>query len=319
MSLPDRPCSKCPPTAVVAGPAVLSTRDADYCAACLRADMYSRFARTFLSRGSALVKGRALCLAWSGGPSSSLLLHFVRSFVDAGKSEYVKAQFSRVFVCIVDCSCLLEPACDNAKLDAIESDFAGMKSVAESMGFEFLRVPVESVFDTDVVLGFDDDRRLKLRTRADGATPKSLFLDLFASFKTTPAKNPTTSAHLLQTLVSRLLTQTALMHGCATLMYGPNATSIAANIVSQTAIGGGFTLPNEISLEYCVPDTDLVVVRPIRDILWAEIEKLCDLEKVSRFDNVSKMTQGLFGGIIGGSMGSLGGNVSKLTVQDLAL
>ncbi|KAJ3231507.1 Cytoplasmic tRNA 2-thiolation protein 2 [Chytriomyces hyalinus] len=248
----------------------------------------------------------------------------MNTFLNKTLKNNTAARFSSVVVCVVDYSCLLSKS-----RESIESEMKEMQTVVESFGFTFKRVPLESVFANEngdlglhlVADGADEQIRL-LQHRGEapqGATPLSHTLSLFESLRTTPASNATTAVSLLSTLVKRLLIRTALANNCTSLIMGPNASTIAGSIVTATALGGGFNLPNDISLEYKVPGANLVIFRPIRDLLWIEVEKIVQVDSVQIFHAVAHMADGLFGSLVaapGADHNNM--NVSKMTIQDLA-
>ncbi|KAJ3063996.1 hypothetical protein HDU98_000267 [Podochytrium sp. JEL0797] len=219
--------------------------------------MFGRFSKAYIAKGSVLPKGEAACLAWSGGLSSSLLLHYLDAFLNRIMKQNVTPRFSSLVVCVVDYSCLLSPE----KKIQVEAEVVEMRALVESKHFEFHRIRLESAFEN-----------------MEGNLDRVLVADLECM----------------------------------------NASTIASQIVTQTALGGGFNLPNEISLEYKPPGTDLVIFRPIRDLLFAEVEKVIELEHVRHFPVVSGMSEGLFGGVVAGKVGKEGASVAKMTIQDLA-
>ncbi|KAJ3222006.1 hypothetical protein HDU81_010203 [Chytriomyces hyalinus] len=214
---------------------------------------------------------------------------------------------------------------------SIGSEMKEMQTVVESFGFTFKRVPLESVFANEngelgsylAADASDETEQIRLLQHngeaPQGATPLSHTLSLFESLRTTPASNATTAVSLLSTLVKRLLIGTALANNCTSLIMGPNATTIAGSIVTATALGGGFNLPNDIALEYKVPGANLVIFRPIRDLLWIEVEKIVEVDSVQIFEGVAHMADGLFGSLVaapGADHNNM--NVSKMTIQELA-
>ncbi|KAI9328287.1 hypothetical protein BDR26DRAFT_923532 [Obelidium mucronatum] len=310
-------CEKC-----TQNEAVFKTRGSEYCGDCLKPDMFARFTKAFSAKGSVLPRGEAVCVAWSGGLSSTLLLSYMNSFLNKNLKQNVSPRFSSVIVCVVDYSCLLS---EDRRL-IVKDDMKKMQSIVESCNFKFLRVPLESAFENETGsldnslvadLSSSDMLRLKLQTSKGSVDSVSQTLSLFSSFQTVPATNPTTPITLLHTLTTRLLRRTATSNNCTTLVTGLNASSIASIIVTQTALGGGFNLPNEISREYKVPNSEIITFRPIRDLLFAEVEKLIELDGISHFPAVASMCEGLFGGVVG-SVGTEGASVAKMTIQDLA-
>jgi hypothetical protein len=123
---------------------------------------------------------------------------------------------------------------------------------------------------------------------------RQLLLQLFNSIT-----SPTTATSLQKTLINRLLLTTAAKHNCKTLMTASNATTLASVIVYQLALGGGYTLPLDISYDtvFSVKSNfrhdkelqsrentdqsnvvDIVLFRPFRDILETELEQYRDFE-----------------------------------------
>ncbi|KAJ3295084.1 Cytoplasmic tRNA 2-thiolation protein 2 [Rhizoclosmatium sp. JEL0117] len=319
-------CAKCVRDGNGDRASVIATRGSEYCADCFKVDMFGRFTKAYTTKESLLPRGEPVCVAWSGGLSSSLLVHYMNLFLNKNFKQNVSPRFSVVYVCVVDYSCLLP----EEKQQIVNQEIEAMQSIAEGYNFNFKRIPLESAFtnengdlDSTLVADLTSPEILQLKfescstSKTSTATPVSRTLDLFASFKSTPAANPTTAVTLLNTLTTRLLRRAASTYNCTTLMTGSNASTIAAQIVTQTALGGGFNLPNEISLEYKVPNTDIVTFRPIRDLLFGEVEKLVELDEIAQFPGVAGMAEGLFGGVVG-SVGTEGASVAKMTIQDLA-
>ncbi|KAI9001643.1 hypothetical protein BC832DRAFT_562229 [Gaertneriomyces semiglobifer] len=255
-------CHKCK-----SSPPVVDMKRVMYCKACFKDSVQYRF-RGSLLRTHRAADGEKALIAFSGGPSSRLLLHVLAQFHNPGNEGVGKKprKFSDVVVCHVDQSALLG---DTDAPTAVEK-------IASAYGLEFIHVKLESVFENQ-----------------DGSDP-GLFMsedvsdeDANAFYLRYHATSSLSSAERLRQCIDALgkmsakedmvrhLTQYALRMasrraGCKVLFLGTNATRMAIDVLSLTSKGRGFALPNEVSL-----DTDwhdgLILLRPIRDILSKEV------------------------------------------------
>ncbi|KAJ3416052.1 Cytoplasmic tRNA 2-thiolation protein 2 [Chytridiales sp. JEL 0842] len=159
-----------------------------------------------------------------------------------------------------------------------------IERVAKLNGFSYLQVPIENVFlNKDGVLDLafassamsnESELIMSAYRPTSATTPKALLQTLFNSLK-----SPTTAASVTSAFLNRLLISTAFQHQCQSLIVGSNATTIAAQVVTRTAEGAGFGLPLEIALEQVFKEDgreNLVVFRPLRDLMHTEIEKYAE-------------------------------------------
>ncbi|KAI8618541.1 hypothetical protein BC830DRAFT_1166081 [Chytriomyces sp. MP71] len=326
-------CGKCGTGA----PSVLETRGCAYCADCLRTDIFGRFSKQFASKESRLPRAEPVCVAWSGGISSSLLIHYLDNFLNKTLRKGVAPRFSTVVVCHVDYQMLLP----QHNHEAYEAELTEMEKLARSFEFAFLRIPIQSAFISDsgaldltlvadleactpgLALHLAAPHTLPPSSTTEPHTAESLLQNLFTAVKQSPNTNATTAASLLQILTHRLLLRTAHKTGCSSLLTGSNAATLAARIVTTTALGGGFNLPHEIALETIIPSekANFVVFRPLRDLLPAEVAAAARIAGVPPFPTVAHAPRALFGAALHPPAGAPGAgdvNVARMTVQELA-
>lgn len=306
-------CCKCKTTK-----STIVIRYAEYCDPCFLVALDSKF-RTALRncRPLRVITPENVMLAFSGGPSSRSLIHLFDVFHSlppevAGNKLQPKI-YNDIHVCHIDESCLMEQK--EAAQQAISSSLtpsptdhplssmAQAEKIAAVYGYEFHGMRIEDIYDpewTDTEC-FEAVALLltslpKDQLAISGQAPELLtqILPLTSSATTKLSRQNkinklkalmsactslTAKETILQHFRSSLLTQQARKSGCTMLALGDSATRVAIQIIGLTAIGRGYSLPHETSLESKWVK-DVKVIRPLKDCLTKELDICCRLNNL---------------------------------------
>ncbi|KAF9393130.1 Cytoplasmic tRNA 2-thiolation protein 2 [Podila verticillata] len=306
-------CCKCKTTK-----STIVIRYAEYCDPCFLVALDSKF-RTALRncRPLRVVTPENVMLAFSGGPSSRSLIHLFDVFHSlppevAGNKLQPKI-YNDIHVCHIDESCLMEQ--EEAAQQAISSSstpsptdhplssMAQAEKIAAVYGYEFHGMRIEDIYDpewTDTEC-FEAVALLltslpKDQLAISGQAPELLTQILPLSSSTTTKLSRqnkinklkalmsacttlTAKETILQHFRSSLLTQQARKSGCTMLALGDSATRVAIQIIGLTAIGRGYSLPHETSLESKWVK-GVKVIRPLKDCLTKELDICCRLNNL---------------------------------------
>ncbi|KAJ3129543.1 Cytoplasmic tRNA 2-thiolation protein 2 [Nowakowskiella sp. JEL0407] len=227
---PQKICGKCR-TAV---PSVY-VRRSFYCRPCFNDSVIHRF-RTVLQRKDLLPDDLSVLLAYSGGPSSSTMLHLIKDFHSQNGRK--KQKFKSISVCHIDESILgYQTPEDIQKITAAVSD----------SGLNLTCIKLEDCFT-----GTETEKSQKFNGMMELVSDNSAREDLVFNIKID------------------LLLREARRTICKGLLMGCNATRLAIRIISQTSKGRGFALPIDIATETDYYK-DVVVLRPMKEILSKEV------------------------------------------------
>ncbi|KAK6092891.1 Cytoplasmic tRNA 2-thiolation protein 2 [Batrachochytrium dendrobatidis] len=267
-------CNKCK----VETPSIIVKR-AEFCRSCFLDSVGHRF-RGNLSKSS-IPEGSKLMVAFSGGPSSRALLQTMNDYcrVDS-ENNRKKRKFPEFCVCYVDQSSIL---------DSHASDASKITAVVNSYQRELFIVSLEVVFEEHAPallkthIGVDDtisassSFNIELEKNAKKVDSRLLVQQMFGTLSSMTSKED-----LLHYLTLHTLVREAKAQGCAGILLGDTATSVAINVISNTCKGRGLSLPADIMDSEWYQDVH--ILRPMRDILSKEIgifNRLSKLETVA--------------------------------------
>ncbi|KAF8349145.1 hypothetical protein F5887DRAFT_1243197 [Amanita rubescens] len=271
-------------------------RHAVFCKACFFPFVTAKFKRALdpfinekadASRRKVLKASGNLLLGFSGGIGSTILLDLINQHYMApaamtingkpkgGKDHPRNDQVWRnVYVCYVEtCAAFPEDAKDRTE------DIR--KVVEQYENAEFIPLRLEDAFDhdwwtrhgentqfSDIALDMSNED-LPLTSRSSiQSLPPSEALRLYLSSLPTQTAFATT----IQTLIRRLLLQTAHSTGSSHLLLGTSSTSLSIAHISSIAQGGGFVVREEAQEEWTpaahtsLERKKIRVIRPLRDV-----------------------------------------------------
>jgi hypothetical protein len=185
------------------------------CYPCLEAQILNKLRGTLKAPG-ALAHSGTMVVAFSGGPSSSLLLHLLNSMRDPSVQWYDKRKmaFELTVVHVVED-------------DAVAAAAAAVAARVAPDGVEFVSVPLSDVFEAE-----EPDK-----TRRDAR-----LAELLAA-----VRDPTGAADLRAMLRLRVLLERCRRVEATVLAFGDNAAATAAAAVAAVVKGGGYSVPGASS------------------------------------------------------------------------
>ncbi|KAI8905671.1 hypothetical protein DFJ77DRAFT_478576 [Powellomyces hirtus] len=262
-------CHKCKEA-----PPVVDMKRVQYCRPCFIESVLYRF-KLAVMRGSKEPDGAKVCIAVSGGPSSSLLLEGMKRFHAIDPTNPRKRRkFSEMIVCYIDTAAVL-----GHSEKAVE-----IEQAAKEAGFEFFRVPLESVFlnpdgsDPGVLvpqgINAQEIIQLQMIQQSTSVTPAERLQQCVHALGKATAKE-----EMLELLTWKVIIRLAKQEGCAVVARGDNSTRMAVNVIAQTSRGRGFGMPVEMS-EHAGWYKGITIVRPLRDILAKEVAVFNRFEQI---------------------------------------
>ncbi|KAG0341427.1 Cytoplasmic tRNA 2-thiolation protein 2 [Podila horticola] len=299
-------------------------RYAEYCDPCFLVALDSKFRTALRNcRPLRVITPENVMLAFSGGPSSRSLIHLFDVFHSlppevAGNKLQPKI-YNDIHVCHIDESCLMEQE-EAAQQDLSSSStptsltehplssMAEAKKIAAVYGYEFHGMQIEDIYDPEwtdsecfeavallltslpkdqlAISGQAPELLSQILPLPTLTTAKLSRQDKIKKLKALMSACTTLTAKetILQHFRSSLLTQQARKSGCTMLALGDSATRVAIQIIGLTAIGRGYSLPHETSLESKWVK-DVKVIRPLKDCLTKELEICCRLNSLEQIEH----------------------------------
>jgi len=208
-------------------------------------------------------KSEKALVAFSGGPSSSSLLHALHHII-IDKNEKFLFDITVVYI---DESAVLN-LCETERQDTNKE----IERVLISYSFPFLLIPLEKVFSTESV-GFSFHSLNQLASN-DIKNNIMEFVDkerdqLRSVFHNT--KSNCSKEDLLIFLRNHLLAQIARSMRIDTVIFGSCATRLSNILISYTCKGRGYSVGQELEPLNCSKYDGLRLLRPMRDFLSKEI------------------------------------------------
>ena len=240
-------CMKCSQRAVVC----VRLND-PLCESCFLAYFTHKF-RATLGKSRLVRHGEKVLLAFSGGPSSSAMLHLVTE----GFSDRVprKLRFQPGVVFIDECA--LFPDMNGSEIGK------KIQGIVSGGGFPFHSARLEDVFGSkDAKSAREMDSEMNDDGNNDAETQLKV---LFQSICTLTAKED-----LLRSLQGRVLLEVARREGYSKVMLGDSATRLAVRLLSNISQGRGAAVPYDTGFG---DDRhgDVVFIRPMREFMAKEV------------------------------------------------
>ncbi|XP_060080255.1 cytoplasmic tRNA 2-thiolation protein 2-A-like [Ylistrum balloti] len=261
---PGRKCMKCHTEN-----AILITRVNDaFCKACFMVYVTHKF-RATIGKSKLVRDGEKVLVAYSGGPSSSCLLHLITEGLS--QRAHKKLRFTPGIV-FIDESAVL----DNLVQDGV-ADKERIAELMENVGYPCHTRYLEEALclDQDGLLPKAD---LSSLTEADQSSfctaaihsnsldrARTEIKSLFSSIKSLTARED-----MLNKLRQRLLMEVAKVQGYSKVMTGHCGTRLAVNLLSDISQGRG----SHVAMDTAFSDTrypDIMFVRPIRGFSSKEV------------------------------------------------
>ncbi|SAM09220.1 hypothetical protein [Absidia glauca] len=263
----NEPCCKCKTEL-----STVRLRHTFYCNKCFVYTFVGKY-RSNLNRSKAIgrKKGKVL-LACSGGPSSIAMLHLTSTFMVINPNEKKKvAMVPSAVVCHIDESTLFgEQEGSSAKLQAmVETKYPQLSFLSQRM---------EDVFDADFekrmknMAGTNRDYEHLVQllqqsnTDASNMTNSDRLKDLFNNISKNTAKED-----LYWNFKFTMLLGIARKEGCDYIFMADSSTRQAIKMISKISNGRGYSIPFDVGLEVDGCFDDVVILRPMKDMLAKEM------------------------------------------------
>ena len=246
-----RPCMKCSNNLAVA---IVRSND-PLCKPCFLAYFTHKF-RATIGKARVIRAGERVLLAFSGGPSSSAMLHLVTEGL--GDKAAKKLRFEPGIAFIDEGKIYKQSSADQSEI--IEQ----VREAALNARFPFYMLKLEHLFLPGELLTQEDAVWCKTREEADRNCALKL-RNLFDSMSSMTAKED-----LHRTLRFQQLLLTARKEGYSMVMLADCATRISVRLLSNIAQGRGGDLPYDTGFS----DNrhgDVIFLRPMREFMSKEI------------------------------------------------
>ena len=238
-----RTCMKCCSTEAV----VVVRMDDPLCRSCFLAYFTHKF-RATIGKARAIRAGEKVLLAFSGGLSSSAMLHLVSEGLSPRSPR--KLRFDPGIVFIDEGEIL------NSSKGERSQNVQQIRETTSKMEFPFHKLCLEDVFDIE-------------KFRVDDSTcTKDNVAKLMSLFETTLSL--TAKEDLVKTLRIRLLLETARKEGYSKVMLGDCATRLSIRLLSDISQGRGSDLPFDTGFSD-ERHGDVTFIRPMREFMMKEI------------------------------------------------
>ncbi|XP_033754101.1 cytoplasmic tRNA 2-thiolation protein 2-A-like [Pecten maximus] len=263
---PGRKCMKCRTEN-----AILITRVNDaFCKACFMVYVTHKF-RATIGKSKLVRDGEKVLVAYSGGPSSSCLLHLITEGLS--QRAHKKLRFIPGIIFIDESAVLVNLEVDGvAEKDRISELMASMgypyqtrrleEAICLDQGQHLPEADLSSLAESDQACVQSTDLA-KQNDNLDRARIE--IKSLFSSIKSLTARED-----MLNRLRQRLLMEVAQVQGYSKVMTGHCGTRLAVNLLSDISQGRGA----HVAMDTAFSDTrypNIMLVRPIRDFSSKEV------------------------------------------------
>ncbi|XP_078384995.1 cytoplasmic tRNA 2-thiolation protein 2-A-like [Oculina patagonica] len=247
-----RTCMKCS-----ISPAVVVVRLNDpLCKSCFMAYFTHKF-RATIGKARAIRAGEKVLLAFSGGPSSSSMLHLVCEGLSGTAPK--KLRFEPGVAFIDEGEVLKHSGEERSKY------IQQIRNAATRTKFPFHQLNLEDIFVSEKYPQDDAMSCKKFERPNSGTNQADKLRNLFDATSSMTAKED-----LLRTLRSKLLLMTARNEGYSKVMLADCATRISVRLLSDVSQGRGGDLPYDTGFS---DDRhgDVSYIRPMREFMTKEI------------------------------------------------
>ncbi|XP_022766666.1 cytoplasmic tRNA 2-thiolation protein 2 isoform X2 [Durio zibethinus] len=235
--------------------------DAKFCRDCFKTNIYGKFKQA-VTYNAMITPSDKVLVAFSGGPSSRVVLQFVHEMQYRAQRNYDASKDKSLPVFGVGVAFVDESSIHSFSSQEIEKAIEDIRSIVSNLAppsKELYVVPIENIFSSD---GFDGKERLKKLLDA--------------------VSDDTGKEDLLIHLQLLLLQKVASENGYTRVVLGSCTSRIACHVISATVKGQGYSLSADI--QYVDSRWEIPVVLPLRDCSAQELNTLCGLDgAVSRY------------------------------------
>ena len=247
-----RTCMKCSSSEAV----VVVRMDDPLCKTCFLAYFTHKF-RATIGKARAIRAGEKVLLAFSGGPSSSAMLHLVCEGLSFRVPKKLRFEPGIAFI---DEGEILK----SSKEERLQ--YAGqIREIASKTGFPFHQLNLEDVLGLEKSTQGDAIGRKKSGKLETGKDDAGKLKSLFDATVSMTAKED-----LLRILRHQLLLATARKEGYSKVMFAECATRISIRLLSDISQGRGGDLPYDTG--FCDNrHGDVIFIRPMREFMSKEI------------------------------------------------
>lgn len=205
---------------------------------------FIKSAKGNFTRHCKIWKGDHVLVAFSGGPSSRVMLHLLQDWI----SEKDRQQFShsgrrmfyRISVVFVDIGAAIGMTHEER-----QEKQQKIRQICDAYGHETAYITLEDA-------AFHGNEQA-LR-------------DYLSSFKTLSSREDA-----LKQLIRRCIFDQAVLMGIDKVALGDSANQLAVNVISDIAKGRGASVPHTVSYLTHDPRTNVSILRPMKDLLKKEI------------------------------------------------
>ncbi|KAL8574603.1 hypothetical protein ACOMHN_061603 [Nucella lapillus] len=251
-------------------PVVVTRVNDAFCQECFLKYAVHKF-RSAIGKSKVIVPKDHVLVAYTGGPASSALLHFMRQGINEGKLRFT------VSVIHIDELGLMSLSAEERK--------AKLEEVARNvfqMGFPLFCTCLEQgmkVNVTDKTSGSDTELCQEVTSPTDvgGIVGKSDASQLHNMLDALPSIS--SKEEFIRVLKNQLLVEAARQRGFGKVVVGDTATHLSIRIMTDMAKGKGA----QVSFDTSIGDDrygDVRMVRPLRDLNLKEVEEYNRLQNV---------------------------------------
>ncbi|GMI78837.1 CYTOPLASMIC THIOURIDYLASE 2 [Hibiscus trionum] len=246
--------------------------DSRFCKDCFKNNLYGKFKQA-VTYNAMITPPDKVLVAFSGGPSSRVLLQFVHEMQYRAQKNYDASKDKSLPVFGVGVAFIDESSTNSFASQQIEKAIEDIRSIVSNLAppsKELFVVPIESIFSSD---GIDCKERLKKLLDALG--------------------DVTGKEDLLIHLRMLSLQKIASENGYTRVVLGSCTSRIACHVISATVKGQGYSLSADI--QFVDSRWEIPVVLPLRDCPAQELNTLCSLDGLK----IVETPNGPFSGING--------------------
>ncbi|KAJ3394050.1 Cytoplasmic tRNA 2-thiolation protein 2 [Lobulomyces angularis] len=214
-------------------------------------------------------------IAYSGGPSSTLLLNLTQTFHESSSHK----KFADVEIINID-----ESSMDDRNIEVAKK----ISEVANKSNFNYTQLKLESILE-------GCSQEFKKHLLFDGENPNSTSLlasneEVFKHYISS-IQSKDSVQDSIKNIKLRLILQHAKDRNCGLIFFGDNSTRIACQSIAMASKGRGYSFPIDFSLSTSWYN-GFVIIKPLKDILVKEIgiyNKLNNLDSFPFFDGLEKL------------------------------
>ncbi|XVE75603.1 hypothetical protein DITRI_Ditri12bG0106600 [Diplodiscus trichospermus] len=229
--------------------------DARFCKDCFKTNLYGKFKQA-VSYNATITPGDKVLVAFSGGPSSRVVLQFVHEMQYRAQKNYDASKDKSLPVFGVGVAFIDESSIHSFTSQEIEKAIEDIRSIVSNLAppsKELYVVPIENIFSSDI-----SDGNERLKKLLDAVSDVSGKEDLLI--------------HLRMLSLQKVASE----NGYTRVVLGSCTSRIACHVISATVKGQGYSLSADI--QYVDSRWEIPVVLPLRDCPVQELNTLCSLD-----------------------------------------